>query len=185
MLVGAVGIIASIAGTYFVKLGKKKNIMHALYKGLGAAGVISTVLFYFVTNTLMGGNGLFDTASLFYASLVGVVVTVGMVAITEFFTSKQYGAVKHIAEASNTGHGTNIIAGLGISMKSTLPPVLLIAFATLIAYSLAGLYGVAVAAMSMISLTGIVVAIDAFGPITDNAGGIAEMTNQPPICVSM
>ena len=179
MIVGAVGIIASIAGTYFVKLGKKKNIMHALYKGLGAAGVISTVLFYFVTNTLMGGNGLFDTASLFYASLVGVVVTVGMVAITEFFTSKQYGAVKHIAEASNTGHGTNIIAGLGISMKSTLPPVLLIAFATLIAYSLAGLYGVAVAAMSMISLTGIVVAIDAFGPITDNAGGIAEMTNQP------
>lgn len=179
MIVGAVGIIASIAGTYFVKLGRKKNIMHALYKGLGAAGVISTVLFYFVTKMLMEGNGLFDTASLFYASLVGVVVTVGMVAITEFFTSKQYGAVKHIAEASNTGHGTNIIAGLGVSMKSTLPPVLLIAFATLIAYSLAGLYGVAVAAMSMISLTGIVVAIDAFGPITDNAGGIAEMTNQP------
>ncbi len=179
MIVGAVGIIASIAGTYFVKLGKKKQIMHALYKGLGAAGIIATILFYFVTKLLMDGNGLFETASLFSASLVGVVVTVGMVAITEFFTSKQYNAVKHIADASNTGHGTNIIAGLGVSMKSTLPPVLLIACATLIAFSLAGLYGVALAAMSMISLTGIVVAIDAFGPITDNAGGIAEMTNQP------
>lgn len=179
MIVGATGIIASIAGTMFVSLGKGKKIMPALYKGLVSASVVSVVLFWVITNVLMTGNGLYNTVNLFIASLIGIIVTVGMVAITEFYTSKSYGSIKHLAEASATGHGTNIIAGLALSMKSTLAPVLLISVAMLGAYALAGLYGVAVAAMSMISLTGIVVAIDAFGPITDNAGGIAEMTDQP------
>lgn len=179
MIVGAVGIVASILGTFFVKLGKNRSIMGALYKGLFAASAISAVLFYPITMALMGDNGIYTTISLYGASLIGIAVTIGMVAITEFFTSKQFGAVKKIAEASNTGHGTNIIAGLAVSMKSTFPPVLLIAGAMLGAYTLAGLYGIALAAMSMLSLAGIVIAIDAFGPITDNAGGIAEMTNQP------
>jgi K(+)-stimulated pyrophosphate-energized sodium pump len=179
MIVGAVGIVASILGTFFVKLGKNRSIMGALYKGLFAASAISAVLFYPITMALMGDNGIYSTMNLYGASLIGIVVTLGMVAITEVFTSKQFGAVKKIAEASNTGHGTNIIAGLAVSMKSTFPPVLLIAGAMLGAFTLAGLYGIALAAMSMLSLAGIVIAIDAFGPITDNAGGIAEMTNQP------
>lgn len=179
MIVGAVGIVASILGTFFVKLGKNRSIMGALYKGLIAASVISAVLFYPITKALMADNGIYRTDNLYFASLIGIVVTIGMVVITEVFTSKQFGAVKKIAEASNTGHGTNIIAGLALSMKSTFPPVLLIAGAMLGAYTLAGLYGIALAAMSMLSLAGIVIAIDAFGPITDNAGGIAEMTNQP------
>ncbi len=179
MAVGAAGIVASIVGTWFVTLGKNKKIMPALYKGLLTAALVSAVLFYMITNVLMTGNGLYSNMNLFLASLIGIMVTIGMVAITEFYTSKAYGSVKHLAEASTTGHGTNIIAGLALSMKSTLPAVLLIAAAMLGAYALADLYGIAVAAMAMISLTGIVVAIDAFGPITDNAGGIAEMTNQP------
>lgn len=179
MVVGAAGIVASIIGTFFVKLGKSRAIMPALYKGLGATSVLSAVLFYAITSGLMTDNGMYPALNLYAASLVGIAVTCGMVAITEFFTSKQFGAVRRIAEASNTGHGTNIIAGLAVSMKSTLPPVLLIAAAILAAHALAGLYGVAVAAMAMLSLAGMVIAIDAFGPITDNAGGIAEMTNQP------
>lgn len=170
LLVGSIGIVASIVGTFFVKLGKNKKIMPALYKGLIASCVLSIIGLFMVTYT---------TIHLFLASLVGVVLTIGMVVITEYFTSKKYWPVKHIAQAATTGHGTVMIAGLAISMKSTLAPVLLIAGATLVSFNLAGLYGVAVAAMSMLSLTGIVVAIDAFGPITDNAGGIAEMTNQP------
>lgn len=179
MIVGAAGIVASIIGTMFVTLGKDKKIMPALYRGLLAAAALSAVFFYVISFTLMAGNGTYTSIDLYLASLIGIVVTVGMVAITEFYTSKSYGSVKHLAEASETGHGTNIIAGLALSMKSTIAPVLLIAAATLGAFALAGLYGIAVAAMAMISLTGIVVAIDAFGPITDNAGGIAEMTNQP------
>ena len=179
LVVGAAGIVASVIGTYFVKLGKDKKIMPALYKGLLAASLLSAAAFYFITKYVMVGNGMFADSSLYFASLIGIVVTVGMVAITEFYTSKSFGSVRHIAEAANTGHGTNIIAGLAVSMKSTLAPVLLISAAILVAYQLAGLYGIAVAAMSMLSLAGIVVSIDAFGPITDNAGGIAEMTNQP------
>ncbi len=179
LVVGAVSIITSVIGTFFVKLGKSKKIMPALYKGLIVTSVLSAIGFYFITKELMTGNGMFDNLNLYLASLVGILVTVGMVAITEYFTSKNYSPVKSIAYASNTGHGTNIIAGLAISMKSTLPPIILISAATLITFSLADLYGIAVAAMSMLSLTGIVVAIDAFGPITDNAGGIAEMTKQP------
>lgn len=179
MVVGAAGILASVVGTFFVKLGKSKSIMGALYKGLFATSAISAILFYPITTMLMGDNGMFSTMSLYGASIIGIVVTIGMVGITEFFTSKQFSSVQRIAEASNTGHGTNIIAGLAVSMKSTFPPVMLIAGAMLGAYALAGLYGVAVAAMAMLSLAGMVIAIDAFGPITDNAGGIAEMTNQP------
>lgn len=174
LAIGAGAIVASIIGSFFVKTGKDKKIMPALYKGLISASLISIVLFYFLTLTLMGGD-----LKIFGTTLIGVLVTFGMVVITEFYTSKGFPSVKKIAEASVTGHGTNIIAGLAVSMKSTFAPILLISAATLISYNLAGLYGIAVAAMSMLSLTGIVVAIDAFGPITDNAGGIAEMTNQP------
>lgn len=169
LMIGSAAIVASIFGTFFVKLGKDKKIMPALYKGLGAASLLAAVIFYFITPNF--GE--------FISTLVGVVVTFGMVAITEFYTSKNSKAVVGIAEASTTGHGTNIIAGLANSMKSTFAPIILISAATLISFSLAGLYGIALAAMAMLSLTGIVVAIDAFGPITDNAGGIAEMTNQP------
>lgn len=173
LVLGTCGIVASIIGTPFVQLGPDLAVMPALYKGLGAAAVTCTILFYFATNALLGD------VNVYLSTLVGIAVTVGMVVITEFYTSKQYGSVRAIADAANTGHGTNIIAGLAVSMKSTLAPVLLIVTATFVAFSLAGLYGIAVATMAMLSLAGIVIAIDAFGPITDNAGGIAEMTNQP------
>ena len=179
LVVGATGIIGSIIGTFFVKLGSDNKIMPALYKGLIISSIFSSIAFYFVTQYLMTGNGVYDNFSLYLASLIGIVITIGMVAITEYYTSKSYEAVKHIAKASNTGHGTNIIAGLAVSMKSTFAPIVLISLATLFGYALAGLYGIAIAVMSMLSLAGIVVAIDAFGPITDNAGGIAEMTKQP------
>lgn len=169
LMIGAAAIVASIIGTFFVKLGKKKVIMMALYKGLAVASVVAAGVFYFITPGI----------NVYLCSLIGIVVTFGMVIITEYFTSKTSKPVQNIAEASTTGHGTNIIAGLANSMKSTFAPVILISLAMLGSYHLAGLYGIAIAAMSMLSLTGIVVAIDAFGPITDNAGGIAEMTNQP------
>ncbi|MCL5797516.1 MAG: sodium-translocating pyrophosphatase [Patescibacteria group bacterium] len=179
LIVGAAAIVTSIIGTFFVKLGKNGKIMPALYKGLITTAVLSAIVFYFVTKAIMTGNGMYTSLNLYLASLIGIIVTIGMVAITEYYTSKNYSPVKEIAQAANTGHGTNIIAGLAISMKSTLLPILLISAATLSAYYLANLFGIAVAAVAMLSLTGIVVAIDAFGPITDNAGGIAEMTNQP------
>ena len=179
LILGAGAIIASIIGTYFVKISKDKKIMPALYKGLVVTSIISAVIFYFVTLYATEGITLFSPGRLYLTTLIGIAVTFGMVAITEYFTSKNYSPVKQIAEASTTGHGTNVIAGLAISMKSTFPPIILISAAILLAYNFAGLYGIAIAAMSMLSLTGIVVAIDAFGPITDNAGGIAEMTNQP------
>ncbi len=176
---GAASIIASIVGTFFVKLGKKKDIMMALYKGLAISAILSAIAFYPITQVLMTGNGLYSPLNLYLASLLGLFVTIGMVLITEYYTSTRYNPVKGIAQASTTGHGTNIIAGLALSMKSTLLPILLISITIMAAYFLAGLYGIAVAAMAMLSMTGIIVAIDAYGPITDNAGGIAEMAGLP------
>jgi K(+)-stimulated pyrophosphate-energized sodium pump len=176
LALGAVSIVASIIGTFFVRSTGKK-IMAALYQGLIIAGVLSALGFWFVTKAFWGY--LPEPNDLFLSSLIGLVVTIGMVVITEFYTSKNFGSVKQIAQASTTGHGTNVISGLAVSMKSTLAPILLIAGGTLVAYNLAGLYGIAIAAVSMLSMTGIIVAIDAFGPITDNAGGIAEMAGLP------
>jgi len=179
LIIGAVSIIASIIGSLFVRL-KGKNIMGALYMGLSVSAILALIGFYLTTQVLfphgLMGKTLIPTEFLFYCSIVGIVITFGMVVITEYFTSKNFGPVKTIAQASTTGHGTNVIAGLAVSMKSTLAPILLISAGILISYNLAGLYGVAISAMSMLSLTGIIVAIDAFGPITDNAGGIAEMS---------
>ncbi|HEU0050928.1 MAG TPA: sodium-translocating pyrophosphatase [Patescibacteria group bacterium] len=176
LVLGGISIITSIIGLFFIRLGKKQDIMGALYKGLIAAGVLAAILFYPATKYMMGNISGVNANNLFYASLIGLAVTALMVVVTDYFTSKSYGPVRSIAAASETGHGTNVISGLAVSMKSTALPVIIIAIAILSAYSLAGLYGVAVAAMSMLSLAGIVVTIDAFGPITDNAGGIAEMS---------
>lgn len=169
---------ASIVGSFFVRLTGKK-IMGALYQGLVATTLLCAILFYPLTQALMGANPQFSVFNLYLAAMVGVIVTAGMVFITEYYTGTQYNPVKHIAEASKTGHATNMIAGLALSMKSTFLPVMLISAAILTSFALAGLYGIALAAVAMLSLAGIVVAIDAFGPITDNAGGIAEMANLP------
>ncbi|MFZ5391490.1 MAG: sodium-translocating pyrophosphatase [Patescibacteria group bacterium] len=180
LALGGVSVLASLLGSLAIKLAVgSQKIMAALYKGLILAGLLAAVGFYFVTESLLPGNGLYSVTSVYLASLIGLVVTALLVLITEYYTSTSYSPVKSIAEASTTGHGTNIIRGLAISMKSTAWPVLVIAAAIMAAYSLAGLYGVAVAAMSMLSLTGIIVTIDAYGPITDNAGGIAEMSDLP------
>lgn len=175
LLKGAASIVATIIGTWFVKV-KGNGIMKALYQGLIVSIIVSIIGFYVITLVLFP-NGLNNIPflNLFYVSIIGLVVTAGMVVITEYFTSKKFSPVKTIANASSTGHGTNVIAGLAVSMKSTMAPILLIAVSILVSFNLAGLYGVAIAAMSMLSLAGIIVAIDAFGPITDNAGGIAEM----------
>lgn len=175
LALGAASIVASILGIYFVKLGKNGNIMGALYKGLIASSVISLVLFYPITKLLMQDNGLYDYQNLFFASVVGILITAGMVIITEYYTAKKFRPVKEIAKASETGHGTNIIMGLAMGMESTALPIVVIVLGILASFWMAGLYGVAIAAMSMLSMAGIIVAIDSFGPITDNAGGIAEM----------
>jgi K(+)-stimulated pyrophosphate-energized sodium pump len=179
LVLGGVSIIASIIGSFFIRLGAKKNIMAALYKGLIASGVVAAIAFYPVTMWLLGTNDKYNAFNLYLASLIGLVVTGGMVVITEYYTAKQYKPVKDIAAASQTGHGTNIITGLAVSMKSTAWPIILICAATLAAYYLADIYGIAVAAMSMLSMAGIIVTIDSYGPITDNAGGIAEMAELP------
>jgi K(+)-stimulated pyrophosphate-energized sodium pump len=176
LVIGAVGIIASIIALFFVRLGAKKNIMNALYKGLIAAGVISALLLYPVTKYLMTDLKTISAMNIYFAALVGLVVTGLMVVITEYYTATKYGPVKSIAKASTTGHGTNVIAGLAVSMKATALPVLTIVLGIYVSFAFAGIYGVAVAAMSMLSLAGMIVTIDAYGPITDNAGGIAEMS---------
>ncbi|OGF34274.1 sodium-translocating pyrophosphatase [Candidatus Falkowbacteria bacterium RIFOXYC2_FULL_48_21] len=179
LFLGAISIIASIIGIWFIRLGKSQNIMGALYKGLFVAGLLAAIGFYPATKWLMADNGQFSVLNIYLASLIGLVVTALLIVITEYYTSTKYKPVKSIADASTTGHGTNIIAGLAVSMKSTGWPIVVICAGILGAYELAGLYGIAVAAMSMLSMTGIIVTIDSYGPITDNAGGIAEMAQLP------
>lgn len=179
LALGALAIFCSVIGTWFIRLGSSKNIMAALYKGLAVSGILAAIVFYPVTNWLMSDNGLYSVGELYLSALIGLAVTACLVAITEYYTSTSYKPVKTIAEASASGHGTNVIQGIAISLKSTFAPVLVIILAILGAYSLAGLYGIAIAAMAMLSLAGIIVTIDAFGPITDNAGGIAEMSDLP------
>jgi K(+)-stimulated pyrophosphate-energized sodium pump len=179
LVLGGISIVASIIGLFFIRLGSKENIMMALYKGLLASGVLAAAGFYYVTNYLLEGNGLYAPINLFYAALVGLGVTALLVVITEYYTSDKFSPVKNIAEASTKGHGPNIITGLAVSMRSTALPVIVIVLGIWGAYSLGELYGIAIAAVSMLSLAGIIVTIDAFGPITDNAGGIAEMAKLP------
>ncbi len=179
LALGGIAIITSIIGTWFVKMGKSQNIMGAMYKGMAVAAVLAGIAFYPITKMIMAGNGHFSTLHIFGASIVGLLVTAALVYITEYYTGTQYKPVQSIALASVSGHGTNIIQGLAISMKATAWPLVAIVLGILASYHLAGLYGIAVAAMSMLSMAGIVVAIDAFGPITDNAGGIAEMSELP------
>jgi K(+)-stimulated pyrophosphate-energized sodium pump len=175
LMIGAAAIVTTIIGTWFVRLGKSNNIMGAMYKGFAVTGILSAIAFWPITKWLMQDNGLYSVQNLFHCALIGLVVTGLITIITEYYTSKSFSPVKDIAAASTTGHGTNIIKGLAVGMQSTAAPVIVIVLAILLAFHLAGLYGIALAVMSMLSLTGIVVAIDAFGPITDNAGGIAEM----------
>lgn len=173
LLLGAIAIFGSVAGSFFVSVGKKEEIMNGLYKALIVSAILAAAGFYFVTLSLFG------SLNLFYAAVSGIAIAVAINVVTDYFTSKKYRPVRSIAEASQTGAGTNVIAGLAVGLKSTLLPAILICAGLLSAYYFSGLYGIAIAAVAMLSLTGIIVAIDSYGPITDNAGGIAEMVSLP------